>query len=343
MTTTPTTPEAPHRNHQGSIPVASGGPRPFPEPATRSGGSWLSPGTLIPALLVVALLGFAAFTKFAYPNPKQIAFDRLTGVLEVVIALGLVAMHRKWAAWGFIAVFFAGMAGWSAFKSYHGESCGCFAAFWEPPKFFTVALNSVIILVSLGLMAARGATLPIVTGVVSLALAASGTGWVVSDAATPPKRSEVAEKHGGKIASQRLLESDLLADVRAQPAGGPAWLIFAFDPDCHICETLKPFVEVKTQEFTETQDPVLQIRSVNIPETAPKTGIEVFAWETPTLFVVQDGAITKQWTGKTLETWDLNNLIEIYDQLAAGTFVAEPPSLTGPLPGATQTPASAKP
>jgi hypothetical protein len=290
---------------------------------------WLSPVTLVPAVLIAALLAFAAFTKFAFPNPKQVGFDYATGAIEVVLVGALLAFHRAWAMWAFCIVFFAGMTGWSAFKSFHGEACGCFAAFWEPPKFFTVALNSVIIAISMGLMARCGGTLPLVTGVLSMALAASGIGWVVSDTMTPPKRAETAEKHGGKIAAQRLLESELLADIAKQPEGGPAWLIFAFDPTCHICEQLKPFVEFKTSELTETQDPVLQIRSVNIPETEKTTGIEAFAWETPTLFIVQDGKIAKQWTGKALETWDATNLQAIYDELSSGTFVPDPPKAPG--------------
>lgn len=298
----------------------------------RSPRKWTDPVTLVPALLIAGLLAFAAFTKFGFANPKQVAFDYATGVLEIVILVSLVALHRAWAMWAFTVVFFAGMTGWSAFKSYHGEACGCFAAFWEPPKFFTVALNSGVIAVSLGLMARCGGTLPLITGVISMALAASGVGWVVSDAMTPPKRADTAEKHGGKIASQRLLESALLADIKAQPPGGPAWLIFAYDPTCHICEQLKPFIEFKAEELTSTEDPVLRIRSVNIPESEKTTGIEVFAWETPTLFVVQDGVITKQWAGKVLETWDASPLQQIHDDLMNGTFVPDPPKGPGERP-----------
>ena len=286
--------------------------------------------TIVPALIISALLGFAAFTKFAYANPKQLAFDYATGTIEVLMVIALLSFRRRWPMWALLTVFFAGMTGWSLFKSLHGEACGCFAAFWEPPKFFTVAMNSVIIAASLAVMARLGATLPIITGVLSISVAAGGTGFVISDAATPPKRAETAQKHGGKLASQRLLESTLLADVVAQPADGPTWMIFAYDPTCHICEGIKPFIQFKTDELSSAADPIMQIKSINIVESEKTTGIEQFAWETPTIFLVQQGVIVKSWAGKVLEGWSDTNLQEIYDQLASGKFQPDPPPASAP-------------
>lgn len=307
--------------------------------APAASNQWLRWGTLAPALLIAALLGFAAFTKVYAPNPKQVALDYATAGLESLVLLALLVLHRRWAMWGFITIFFAGLAGFAFFKSAHGEACGCFAAFWEPPKYFTFVMDVVIVLVASGLMLVRGATMYTLAGIGALALASGGAGWAFADAVTPPKRSETMQKHGGKTAMVRLLESPALADIRAQEPGGPAWMIFAYDPTCHICEALKPYMLIKEAELTETQDPVLQIRQLSIPELEKSVGIEAFAWETPTLAIVQDGVITRQWTGVKLEGWTIENLQTIHDELNNGTFVPEPPAAAASAAPATPAPA----
>ncbi len=291
------------------------------------------PVALVAALLVAALLGFAAFTKFYAPNPKQLVLDYSTGIVETAVMILLLVLHRRWWMWGFQVVFFGSMFGYAMYKALHGEPCGCFAKFWEPPKYFTAALDGVIVVASLGLMMRRGAPRAAVAGAIVLAILGSGAGWVLAQATTPPKRAETEQKHGGKNAAQRLVESTAMADIRQQEEGGPAWLVFCYDPTCHICEAMKPLIEFRKDEFAETGDPVLQIRSFSIPDLEKSVGIETYAWETPTLFVFKNGRVTRLWAGKALEGFTPERLQEIYDKVASGEFdqpIAPAPGTSNP-------------
>ncbi len=317
--------------------MGQGGMNPVNGPTGGGFGHRERPGTavdvvaLAAAVLIAALLAFAAFTKFYSPNPKQLMLDYSTGALESLVSLLLLVFHRRWVMWGFLAAFFGTMVAYALYKSLHGEPCGCFANFWEPPKFFTVALDGVIVVASLALMISRGAPRGAVIGAVVIALAGAGGGWVLAQATTPPKRIDIQWKHGGKTAVQRLVESPLMADIRGQEEGGPSWLVFCFDPTCHICEAMKPLIEFRKEEFAETGDPVLQIRSFSVPEMEKSVGIENYAWETPTLFVFKNGRVTRSWSGKTLEGFTPERLQEIYDKVASGEF-DEPENPTTPAP-----------
>jgi len=142
--------------------------------------------SLVFALATAALLAFASFAKFYKPNPKQEMFDYAIGGVQVLILIGLIALHRKWWTWSGMAVLWAGMAGWSFFKSWHGTSCGCFAALYEPPPYATATLDTVLALVSLGLVMGRAAPKTMV-GLTAIALIAAGpAGWGVAAQATPP-------------------------------------------------------------------------------------------------------------------------------------------------------------
>lgn len=289
------------------------------------------PLALAVAILMVAVLGFATFAKFYAPNPKELALEYSVGVAESFVILAALVFHRRWWMWSGLAIMWAGLAGWSFFKSWHGEACGCFSTLWEPPPYTTGTLDSVFAVISLGLAARRGAGGRHVLGAAALAILAGLIGWMAADAKTPPRRVEVAQVHGGKEARHRLLESDLMADIREQPEGGPAWLIFVYDPDCHICEGIKPFMEFLQAGYEETGDPVMQIRMFSIPDLEKETGIETYAWETPTIFIVHSGHITRTWKGKEVEGWTDQEITEIYEQVAAGEH-AEPEQPGSPAP-----------
>ncbi|HBS28048.1 MAG TPA: hypothetical protein DEB06_01035, partial [Phycisphaerales bacterium] len=289
---------------------------------------------LVLALLIAGLLGFTAYAKGFHPNPKPVTlewtgqvipgatFDRSIAVFEVVVLVLALALHRKAWAWGLNAVFFAALGGFGAFKSWHGEACGCFAQLFDPPAYSMAAVDGVIVLVSLGMASAlglRGRALPVFAG---LALGAGIFGWVFADGVTPPRRAETAQKYEGKTAVDRLIESAAFDDIRTQPDGGPAWLVFCFDPTCHICEAMKPLVEFQRDSLAETGDPVMQIRQLSIPELEKAHGIETHAWETPTLFIYAGGKVTRLWTGNQLEEFQPERLQEIYDRTASGEFLA---------------------
>ena len=136
---------------------------------------------------------------------------------------------------------------------------------------------------------------------------------VASSGIMPPS---FPENPGWSPARQRWLDSDLLADVREQEFGGPAWLIFNYDPECHICEEIMPYMDFMGEDWELSSDPVLQIRKFSIPDMVEETGIERYQWpNTPTMFVVRDGEIVAQWYGETVEGWTDAEIQEIYDAL----------------------------
>lgn len=278
------------------------------------------PVALTLAALMAAVLGFAIFAKFYAPNPKMLALEYTVGAAEAVILVGMFAFHRAWWAWSGLTLMWAGLAGYSFFKSWHGEACGCFSTLWEPPQYFTAVLDSIFALLALGMSVRRGASGGIALGTVALALVCGAAGWAAGDQTTPPRRAETAKKHEGKDAKTRLFESDLMADIREQPEGGPGWLVFCFDPTCHICEEIKPFMEFKQAGYEETGDPVMQIRMFSIPELKEQIAIETYAWETPTVFVVRNGKITRSWSGKALEGWTDKEIDETYNKIADGEY-----------------------
>lgn len=289
----------------------------------RCAGAARGVAALFAAGLMALVLGVSIYAKFAAPNPKQIALDYGVGAAEIVVIAAMLAWRRRWWTWSAMTIFWAGLAGYSFFKSWHGEACGCFAALWEPPAYFSGSLDAVFALVSLGLSVRSGGPGLFVRATLIAAVAAGMIGWQAGDTTTPPKRADVAKEHEGKDAKRRLLDSDLMADLRAQEEGGPAWLIFCFDPECHICEGIRPFMEFKKQEYAESEDPVMRIRMFSIPELEKSASIEVYAWETPTIFVVRDGKITKSWMGTTVEGWTDKEIGEIWEKLADGEYAEE--------------------
>jgi hypothetical protein len=298
---------------------------------------------LIAALLIAGLLFFTGYAKAAYPNPKDIqvehldvtiagpTFDRAVAGIEAAIAVIIIGLHRKWPAWILSALFFGALAGYSFFKSWHGESCGCFSKMFDPPPYSMFAVDALIVAISLGLTAALRAPRVLLPLSIVGVLVAAGAGWAASDMTTPPRRSEPPPEANNKLAHTRLLESEPMKDIREQPEGGPAWLVCAFDPTCHICEAMKPLIDFKREELAETNDPILQIREFEVPRMETELGIQQWTWETPTIFVVQDGKITKLWSGKVLEDFTPERFQEVYDTLSAGGYPPEDaPPLTAP-------------
>lgn len=288
---------------------------------------------LVFALLIAGLLGFTAYAKAFHANPKPVefewtgasipglTFDRAMAGFEVVVLVLALLLHRKCWAWALNAMFFAALAGYGAFKSWHGEACGCFAQLFDPGPYVMASVDIVIVVLSLAMAAWLGLKKPLIGLALIGVLAAGAFGWAFSDATTPPRRAETAQKHEGRTAVQRLIESPAFEDIRAQPEGGPAWLIFCFDPTCHICEAMKPLVDFQKDTWEQEGGFVLRAREYSIPDLQKDHGIETHAWETPTLFVYADGKVTRIWTGNQLEDFPAERLQEIYDKVASGEFL----------------------
>lgn len=258
------------------------------------------------ALLISGVLGFAALAKFTGPNPNEKILD--TGILldyavagvEVIVILGLLALHRVKYTWLITAIMFAGFAGYAGFYALVlKRSCGCFGKLWTPPLGVTLAIDIAFVFLSLAMAKRRGATLGLILPTLAVAGLACFAGYKYAD--NKPRAETVAVKHANKDAPQRLLESALLADLRDLPAGAPAYYLFLYDPDCHVCEEMKPIVEMDSGNLESSADPDLQVRMYSIPELETQLGIERWAWMgTPSVVVIKDGQILRNlsWNGK---------------------------------------------
>lgn len=288
--------------------LSSDMPDAAPAIANRTPGLLACAWAFVVAVLVSLLFQFAALGKVMGPNPNVYLFkagqvglfkdglllDYAAAGAQFVFVLLLMAWHRRRFVWPMVAFAFAALAGYSLYWTLRGEKCGCFGKLWEPKPGVSVAIDVgmavLAILVSLGLRTGRGA----IAAVLVLSLAFGGVGYYAAKELAPPKRTETVGMKG----EDRLLASDLLKDVREQPAGGPRWYLFIHDPDCHLCEQLKPMIEMFEQQYGET-DPNLRIRKLTTGEVKEKTGIETFEWNpTPTALLIKDGAVEKVWRGE---------------------------------------------
>lgn len=288
---------------------------------------------LVFAILIAGLLGFTAYAKAFHPNPKPVEFawtgaeipgtlfDRSVAAFEVVVLILAIALHRMPWAWALNALFFAALAGYGAFKSWHGEACGCFAKLFDPPPYSMAIIDTVIVVLSLAMASWLGLKRALIPVAIVGVLGAGAFGWAFSDATTPPRRAETAQKYEGKTAVQRLIESPAFEDIRTQPEGGPAWLVFCYDPTCHICEAMKPLFDFQKETWEQEGGFVLRAREYSIPDLQTEQGIETHAWETPTLFVYADGQVTRTWSGNQLEDFPAERLQEIYDKVLSGEFL----------------------
>lgn len=102
------------------------------------------------AVAVAGLLGFAAFAKATTKPPATsdyLGWAQIVG--EVVVALLILAMHRRAWAWGFIAVLFAAFTGYTMHRLFGGaRSCGCFGKFSVPPA-TTLTIDAAVVALAL--------------------------------------------------------------------------------------------------------------------------------------------------------------------------------------------------
>jgi thiol-disulfide isomerase/thioredoxin len=174
---------------------------------------------------------------------------------------------------------------------------------------------------ALAAWAGRHALKPGVVALVGLVgIGASAAGFVFARQTAPPTSAQVIQQvqqqNQGKTQFDLLLESPMLADVKADLSGA-AYYIFVYDPDCHTCEMMKPRIEQLRAQYEEQQDPVLRVRMLSVPDIKQNTGLESDMWSpTPTVFfvrlgeAVRDGADVRRYSGNKAIFPD-----EAYDRL----------------------------
>lgn len=266
-------------------------------------------GAFVVALAASLILQFAAVAKILGPNPKLfliqpgqhgfehgVLLDYVVAVGEMLVVMLLMAWHRSRFIWPLVSMMFAVFAGYSLYWTLRSEKCGCFGKLWEPPLGVTLGIDIAMMFVSLLVAGSLRLNKVLIAMVLALNLAVGAGGYIMAERLAPPKRTEVVGSKG----EDRLLASDLLTDIRDQPAGGPRWYIFIYDPDCHICEQLKPLVEMYETQYA-AGDPNLRIRKLSIGEIKERTGIETYEWNpTPTAILIKDGKVEKLWRGETV-------------------------------------------
>lgn len=269
---------------------------------------------LVSALLVSAVLGFAALAKFLGPDPKKVLIgpetwtfssrgllqDYVVAASEVVVILLLLTFHRRRWVWGAVSLMFAGFAGYALYYLLRNESCGCFGILWVPPKGLTLGLDIAFAITGVTLASWKGAGRfkPTMTAITAaLALVCSVTGFVFARNTAPPTSKEVIAKteqeNAGRNQFDMLLDSEMLADLKSDMSGVTHY-IFVYSPDCHTCEGMKPTVESEGKQYEEQQDYVLRVRLLSIVDIEEKTKLESYYWSpTPTVFFVRLGEVIR--------------------------------------------------
>jgi hypothetical protein len=261
------------------------------------------------ALAASLILQFAAVAKVLGPNPKLfliqpgehgfangVLLDYVVAVGEFLAVLLIMAWHRWKFVWPLVSMMFAVFAGYSLYWTLRGEKCGCFGKLWEPPLGVTLGIDIAMVFLSLLIAGALRLNKVVIALVLAANLVIGAGGYFMAEKLAPPKRTETA----GMTGQDRLLASDLLKDARETPAGGPRWYVFIYDPDCHICEQLKPMIEMYEAQYAGV-DPNLRILKLSIGEIKEKTGIETYEWNpTPTALLIKDGKVEKVWRGEAV-------------------------------------------
>lgn len=266
------------------------------------------PGALewIASILVGGLLVFAASMKVF--NHGETALGPGTFVLaagETLFAALLIAFRTRWWAWASAAALFGAFAGFAGFRSYWGStSCGCFGALSIPPN-ITMSIDIAIALLATFMAARRSATMS-PTGLVATvagiaAVLGSGVGFAVSD----PRPEDF-----GDDATRLLLElrptarpddpikeiRALMPEVASRNAGGPAWYLYVFNPDCPICQEHLPRMRALQARWADSD--ILRLGIISMADLQEYANIPQYAWGTPPLtLLVQRGIVARRGSG----------------------------------------------
>lgn len=78
----------------------------------------------------------------------------------------------------------------------------------------------------------------------------------------------------------------------------PAWLVFVYDPDCHVCQQFLPSMRSYAAEARERGDAYLRVILIEKKDLA-EYGIEDWAWPaSPTTALLWRGGIVHEWGGE---------------------------------------------
>lgn len=283
---------------------------------------------------------FGAVMKGVTHTPSAgdwVGWGQIVG--EVVLAAGLLLLHRRWWMWGLIAFVFAGFAGFTMERLFGGAaSCGCFGSLTVPPR-VTLGIDAGVFVASALLMRAMGAGAASMTGVGVLAIPAAIAGGVYAMSLPSPKdfrlseeMAEAAREGAGTRAgderapdvgvfdplSMRATEAMRLVPRVAAKSGSlgagwmselgeatgalsrpePAWLVFVYDAECHVCQMFLPSMRSYAAESKERGDAHLRVILIEKKDLSAY-GIEDWAWPaSPTTALLWKGRIVQEWGGE---------------------------------------------
>lgn len=300
------------------------------------------------ATLIAMILMTAAVAKVEGPSKsklielggKDYLVDTIAGPIELAIVIAILLGFRLRLCWACVAAMFGGFAGYSLSYYFAKESCGCFGALLvnTPLEFLTIKgvstiIDVVFVLMALGLLAWRGCMRwPMAALVLALIAGTGGFFYANHDRAkalafiesmkTPPL--DPASGEVVKDAPTQLFESALLADIRAQPAGGPAWYIFVYDPDCSECMELHPYFEMDMQRLEDTDDPFLRVRMFTKQDLDAQNIVKFWDWPTgASMLLIRDGVLTNVYSHDHTEDSPTPDII--YESLEVDALEANYP------------------
>lgn len=272
------------------------------------------------ACAVAVVLGFAAFAKLYSPDPNRLFFgtqfklDVVVAIAEIPVVAYILIRHRCKYAWALMAILFAGFAGYSTYWSLsQGQPCGCFGVLWEPPRGFTVVLDSLLALISLGMIYRRGGRLPLLGAAVFASVVGGFVGYHQAYRFSPEKAQKEA---GGLTAPERLLACSLLDDARSGGEFGYATLVFIHTKGCSTCAAYLDTMRFHEVVLAENDDLFLRVVTIDKDDALAGCGIEHWAWDgSPVAFLVQGGTVAKQWVNDELP-FDIAE--QLYNEISGG-------------------------
>lgn len=290
------------------------------------------------AVVTCAVLGFAAFAKLYEPNPKNVIFgdfleDYVVAGFEIVVILGLLALHARKVVWMLTAALFAGFAGYSGYWNFsRGEPCGCFGQLWEPPQGVSVAIDLVLLLLALGMAWRFGARKTGLAGTLVACVLAVGAGAYYAYSKSPESfEGEVVVEEtpeGERVAreltpAETLWRCELMSDSRQAHENGEllATFVFVYEVGCSTCEMYKPDMEYHQLMLEENDDLFLNVVMVSTDEAEAQCGIPLHAWEpAPIVFAFREGEFVEDRFRYSGEETPFDIVQRVYEWVAGSPY-----------------------
>jgi len=269
-------------------PIRAAAAKPF-NPA-RSG--WVDLPGLVVAILVALILVTASYGKLATGSPAVV--DYVIGIGQIVIALLVLALHSRAITWLGVTLLFSAYLGYASQRWLGGVACGCFGELsvlgldlTKPWVSFSLDVFGILLGVAM-LWRLRRLNGDFFGWVATAGAVLAGVGMAFGSMTSPPPATEFVKKSGGLTPVQQLLALPEMSEVRR--FDGPAWLLYLYDPTCHICQEHLPYYE--GYQPANPSEPVLLVRTVSMTdlETRVQDPIPIWAWENvPTTVLVRGG------------------------------------------------------